>query len=231
MKNSRIVSCIFSWFLLALCPFAAHGTEFTLSDEALLSLDYQYEEWYYGQKDTSIFNIVDVPGPGVQFDFLYPDPQNNDDKSPRLYLTSSIYGGNGSLTGIDISTFDAFTLKFTVLSAQGVSTPAAVGPLVVGALINRSDAVFAYSPEVIAINDPVSATSITTTDANQIDLVGFVCNIPHWLYDESSPSPWDPDGATISLLVEPAPGAVLIIPEPATFLLLGVGVAFLRRKF
>ena len=230
MKNARIISGIISFYLVVLYPFTAYGTSFTLSDDALMSLDYKYP---YGGH-TTISSITDVTGPGVQFDILYPDPQEIRGLHPSLYFTSCIYGGNGSLTAIDISSFDAFTLKFTLLSANGVSLPDAVGPVVVGALINRSDALYAFNPKVIAINDPVSATSVTTTDAVQIDLIGFTCYIPCWWYDPEGPlgpSPWDPDGATISLLVEPAPGAVLIIPEPATFLLLGVGVAFLRRKF
>jgi len=226
MKNTWIVLCVISWSLLVLCPFAACGTTFTLSDDALMTLDYKYEGTY-----TNMLSITDVAGPGVQFNFLYPDPHYIRDQMPDLFWTSCIYGGNGSLTAIDISSFDAFALKFTLISANGVSLPDAVGPVIVGALINRSDAVYAYSPEVIAINDPVSATSVTTTDAGQIDLIGFTCNIPYWWYDESSPSPWDPDGATISLLVEPAPGAVLIIPEPATLLFLCAGAAFLSRKF
>jgi hypothetical protein len=228
MKNTWIVSCIISWSLLV-CPLAAHGTSFTLSDEALMSLDYKYSG-----EDTIMNSITNVAGPGVQFDFLYADPRNSNGKEPALYWTSCIYGGSGTLTGIDISSFDAFSLKFTLVSANGVQSPDAVGPLVVGALINQSGAAYAYRPEVIAINGPASATSVTTTDASQIDLVGFVCNIPYWWYDPEGPlgpSPWDPDGAIISLLVEPAQDAVIITPEPATLLFLCAGAAFLRRKF
>jgi PEP-CTERM motif len=232
MKMKIKLLCILSIIslsLLALHPFAAYGTTFTLSDSALMSLDYDYPV-SYGQSSIPV-TITDVAGSGVKFDFTCPDPLNIHGKIPCLYWTSSIYGGNGILANRDISTFDAFALKITLVSATGVSSPGEVGPIVVGALINQSQYVYAYQPQVIAANGsfPTSATSITTTDASQIQLIGFTCNIPYWWYT-SSTSPWDPAGARISLLVEPAPGAVVITPEPATLLILGLGGLFLRKR-
>jgi hypothetical protein len=234
MKNARIISCIIGFYLMVLCPLAARAVIFTLSDDALMSLDYNYLDC--GDSSATITSVTNVAGPGVKFDILYSDPTGSSGKYPYLQFASCIYGGKGSLTGIDISSFDAFALKFTILSANGVKSPSAGGPLVVGALINLSNAVYAYRPEVIAFNDPynpTSATSVTTTDADQISLIGFTCNIPYWWYSPSGPlgpSPWDPTGATISLLVEPAPGAMVITPEPATLLLLGFGAVLLRKK-
>jgi hypothetical protein len=174
---------------------------------------------------------------GVQFDILYPDTRNNiPGETPSLFWTSCIYGGKGTLTNRDISMFDTFALKITLVSASGISSPDEVGPLVVGALINQANYVYAYQPQVIATNDPYnppSATSVTTTDASQIKLIGFTCNIPYWWYAPQGPlgpSPWDPHGAIISLLVGPAPNAVVITPEPATLLLLGLGGLAIVRK-
>ncbi len=220
--------------VLVLCPFAAHGASFTLSDSALMSLDYDYP--CYSNQSATITNITDVEGPGVRFDIMYPDPRYIRDQMPDLFWTSCIYGGNGSLSGIDISSFDAFALKFTLLSANGVSVPDATGPVIVGALINRADYMWAYRPEVIAIDDPYdppNATSVTTSDVTQIEFIGFTCHPPYWWYDPEGPlgpNPWDTDGAIISLLVEPAPGAVVITPEPATLFLLGLGSLALLRK-
>jgi hypothetical protein len=230
MKTNRVIFSIINLSLLALYPFAACGTTFTLSDSALMSLDYDYPV-YYGQSPIAV-NITDVAGSGVKFDFTYSDPRNSQGKIPCLYWTSSIDGGNGTLANRDISTFDAFALKITLVSATGISSPGEVGPLVVGALINESQYAYAYQPQVIAANGSysTSATSVTTTDASQIQLIGFTCNIPYWWYNSSSPSPWDPAGARISLLVEAAPGTVVITPEPATLFLLTLGGLALRKK-
>ncbi len=234
MKNILIIVGIIGLSVLILYPFAASGASFTLSDSAIMSLDYNYHS-VSSLYDGSILNITDVEGPGVEFDIKYSDPTHIQ-KFPDLFWISGIKGGSGALTGIDIHSYDAFALKFTLLSANGVSSSNAVGPIIVGAAINRADVTSAFRPERIAINDPYtpsSTTSVTTTDASQINLVGFICYIPYWLYDPTGtygPNPWDPTGATISLLVEPAPGAAVITPEPATLLLLAVGALAARRK-
>jgi hypothetical protein len=225
VKNVRTIWLVAA--VLFLCPLAVRGTTFTLSDSALMSLDSNpFPGW------ATMINITDTPGLGVQFDFLYPDPLNSSKKVPILFFTSSIHGGNGTLTGIDISRFDAFALKFTLSSAEGVSSHDAVGPVIVGALINWSDGGVAYRPEVIAVHDsyfPAGATSVTSSNVSEIAEIGFTCYIPYWWYSANSPSPWDPDGARISLLVEPAPNAV-VIPEPASILLLGLGALLLRKR-
>ena len=230
MKHAQMFF-VFVCFVLALSPFAARGTTFTLSDSALKSLDFDYTSGY--PQGITITNVTDVAGPGVKFDISFIDPLYIHGKPPSLYWTSSIYGGSGALTGRDISSFDAFALKITLVSASGVSSPGEVGPIVVGALINQTQSdVYAYQPQVIAFNDlynPASATSTTPTHASRIHLVGFNCSIPDWWYTPST-SPWDPQGARISLLVEPAPGAVVITPEPATLLLLGLGAAAIRKR-
>jgi len=225
MKHAQVFF-VFACFILALSPFVARGTPFTLSDSALMRLDYNYTSGY--PQGATITNITDIAGVGVQYDILYSDPLNSHGKLPSLCLLSTTWGGSGALTECDISTFDAFSLKFTLVSASGVSSPPAVGPLIVGAYINN-----VFQPRVIAFNTPstpASATSVSPTYNNsQIVTIGFICEIPYWWYNQST-SPWDPSGARISLLVEPAPGAVVIIPEPATLLLFAIGGLALRRK-
>jgi hypothetical protein len=237
MKNARIISRIIGFYLVVVCPFAAYGTTFTLSDNALMSLDYNYQSFFETSDRIggSVLNITDVAGPGVKFDIRFSDPLCIQ-KFPDLEWVSCIYAGKGDLTGIDIHSYDTFALKFTLLSASGVSSPGAIGPVYIGAAINRPDSTSAFRPELIAYNDPftpATATSVTTTNASQINLVGFACYIPWQWYDPEGPlgpSPWDPYGAKISLLVEPAPGAVVITPEPATILLLGLGFLMMKRK-
>jgi hypothetical protein len=230
-KGDRIMKNLqFAIVFFAVYPFAASGTAFTLSDSALMSLDYNY---YNSTSCATITNIIDEPGPGVRFEILYSDPLKIKSRSPNLYWTSCIYGGRGELAGRDISTFDSFALKFTLDTAGGVSIPDATGPVIVGALINSSQTdTYTYQPHAISFDDPPNpedAVSVTSTGANKIRLIGFVCSIPDWWYTPAT-SPWDPAGARISLLVEAAPNAVVIVPEPASFILLALGGMFLRKS-
>ena len=205
--------------ILALFPFAAYGLTFTLSDDAIMALDYNDHAFFpYISNEAPILAITDVNGSGVQFDILFSDPHNYTGQYPPvLDRTSSVRGGNGVFVGRDISMFDAFALKFTLLSAKGVSTPDAVGSLAVSSVINEAVYEWAFNPEYIAINDsylPASATSLTTTNANQISTVGFYCYLPYGNDDENYLNPWDPCGAIVSILVEPAPGAVVMTSDP-----------------
>jgi hypothetical protein len=214
MKNASGVSFIVIWCLLVLCPFAARGTTFTLSDDALLLLDYKYVS--SADDNAVILKTRDVNGHGVRFDILFPDPNKSRGQEPSLFWTSYIHGGDGTLTGRDINNFDTFALKFTYLSAAGVSVPDAVAPVAVSALINPHNGYDGYSFDSVGIYNnspkfPASATSLAKTDANQIELVGFACYIPYWLY--SSHNPWDANGATVRLLVGPAPDAVIFNPR------------------
>ncbi|MFA5251799.1 MAG: hypothetical protein WC454_04355, partial [Phycisphaerae bacterium] len=85
MKNVRIISHIISLSLLVLCPLVAHGTSFTLSDDALMSLDYDFP--YHGMQ-SEITSITNVAGPGVRFDILYPDPLYVQGQMPTVSWTS-----------------------------------------------------------------------------------------------------------------------------------------------
>jgi PEP-CTERM motif len=226
MKHAQVFF-VFACFILALSPFAARGTTFTLSDSALMSLDYDFI--YYSNQSGTITKITDVPGPGVQFDISFPDPLEKKGTVPDIFWTSCIYGGQGIFAHRDISTYNSFALKFTLISATGISSPDEVGLLAVGALINQSQHTYAYQPKGLTFYDPTypsSAVSITPTDSSQISLVGFTCYIP----EGSAAGNWDPTGAKVSILVQAAPNAVVITPEPATLLLLGLGAVALRRK-
>ena len=208
MKNAKaffVVIC----FILTLIPFVAYGLTFTLSDDAIMALDYNYN---FNGHVAAITSITDVEGPGVRFDIVIPNTRTD-----SLAWMSTIYGGAGKLTGRDISMFDSFALKFTLLSASGVSSPDAVGPVIVGSMITQSHYLWGFRPEVVEINDPhnpASATSVVKTDnAGKINLIGYTCYLPYWYDDGSSP-----EGAMISILVEPAPGAVVMTSDPCQVL-------------
>jgi len=209
--------------LCTYCATAA-GATFTLSADGLMALDYR------DSSDTPAVVSRTQAGSGVEFSIWYPGNQHPDDS---LYFTSCSKGGNKELVGIDISAYDAFGLKFTLLSVNGQSTPQTAGPLIVGALINWQTSPSAYQPQIIGFDSSHTPTagSVTTTDAGVIDLVGFVANIPSWWWTPET-NPWPPSGSLVELLVEPVPGAVQV-PEPGSVSLLGLGALFpglLRRQ-
>lgn len=210
--------CLVVVYVMAVVNVASAAV-FTLSDQVLMLLDDNYV-------NTSVsIQTTDVAGPGVVFDVSYPGAGSS------LYWVSSIYDGGGSLTGIDISKYDAFALDFTLLSVNGQEDYSnGGGPVIAGALINLSSSIYAYQPQVLDFNDETRVVSTTTSDADVIKLVGFCLNIPTWWY-QTSPSPWNPNGNTVSILVQAAPNAVpLTIPEPGTLLFVGFGTLALRLK-
>jgi hypothetical protein len=189
---------------------AALATSFTLSDAGIMALDYDNGDRFVPSPTAYIVDRRDVPGPGVEFDIAYPGNDNPDD---FLYWISDFAFGAGALAGIDITPYENFELSFALLSANG--SLADSGPMIVGAFIN-----YAHHPDIVDLdpNPSYPSSVISSTPINvslnqeEIDAVGFYT----WLW---LPNDWSPDGNTITLLVEPAPGAVPI-PEPAAGLFL-----------
>jgi hypothetical protein len=208
-------------FVLGFCAIPVMGVDVTLNDAGLMSLD-----WHcWGESFSArVLSSRDVPGPGVEFEIYYPSNKKPD---RDLYYVSSEQWGAGSLAGINISMYEKFELKFTLISVDGISTPETGGVLGVGALINFGST-HGYQPKGIDFlsRTPYSTTAIssTSTDADEISIIGFVAYIPASMADG-----WDPSGTTVTLLVEAAPGAVAI-PEPTTLLLLSFGGLALLKK-
>jgi hypothetical protein len=185
--------------ILALGIFStsAIAKSFTLSDDDLMLLDWHSD----GCSKSKVINKIDVEGPGVEFDIYFPDA---DRSNHSVTYVSCRNGGKGLLTGIDISDYNAFALKFTLVSVNDSNSPDAGGSLVVGALVDMGYS-YGYRPEVISLQPQHSNTAIssTKTDAKDISIIGFTV---HFL----TPDGWDPNGSTIRLLIEPAPNAEIL---------------------
>jgi hypothetical protein len=173
------------------------SSRFTLSDDDLMLLDRHFQHY----STSEVISKTDIAGPGVEFEIYFPDING---PGHSIYYVSCENGGEGLLTGIDISDFNAFSLKLTLVSVNGSNSPDAAGSLVVGALIN-SPRSYAYRPEVVSLKPQRnSAVSTTKTDgAKDVSIIGFTAH-------PFTPKGWDPNGSTIKLLVEAAPRAELL---------------------
>lgn len=203
--------CGLASFVLLVGSTTALAANFTLSDAGLMALD-----WHDPDVDGSVIARRDVAGPGVEFDIRFLSNQFPDGS---IRFASTRYGGAGTLAGLDLSAFDNFVLSFTLLSINGTPSPGTNSALVVGALVYDSANGYRYRPEVIdtGVNFPRSTTSITTISKTaRQDGLGFD---GHMFVRDN----WSPAGATITLLVQPAAGAVQI-PEPATLALFALGI-------
>ncbi|UCD30195.1 MAG: hypothetical protein JSV03_06930 [Planctomycetota bacterium] len=204
MKKLRILLIIFA---VGLSAAPANGQNFTLSDDGLMSLD-----WSSGSSAATLIDRTDVPGPGVLFHIYFPDNEQPD--SVFRYLSCES-GGAGLLSGLDVSIYDAFELKFTIVSIDGISTPDIGGLISVGSVIGPYDgSTSAYRPAWIDLvsGTPYDSTAISSTSVktDRTSLLGILV----WLFD---PSDWNPSGTNLILLVEPVPGAVALPKLPAIY--------------
>jgi hypothetical protein len=201
MKMLKIMLIIFA---AGLSAAPATGQNFTLSDTGLVSLD-----WYHGHGNATITNQTNISGPGVLFYIHFPGNEQPD--SVFRYLSCE-YGGAGLLAGLNVSMYDAFELKFTIVSINGASTPDIGGLISVGSVIGPYDgSSSAYRPAWIDLvsGTPYDSTAISSTSVktDRTSVLGILV----WLFD---PSDWNPSGTNLTLLVEPAPDAVPIRLKP-----------------
>jgi hypothetical protein len=201
IKNG-VLAVIFAGFFFM--PSAA-GDDikriFTLSDEDIMSLDvYENSNPKYDPNVPKIVAQRDVPGPGVEFDIYFP-PDNSQKSNYCMTYVSCSNRGTGALVGIDVNNFDAFALKFTLVSIDKRNDSGAGGTLVVGALVNAGYS-HAFRPEYLSFDTGGEAISVTKTDAKKISIIGFT------VY-KASPEGWGPKGNTVTIRIEAAPNAVV----------------------
>ena len=205
MKRTGIMVMVLA---LGLSAAPAVAVNVTLSDAGLMLLDRYIEV----PGTSTIVDRREVPGPGVEFDIYFSVVEPG---SATVYCVSWEGHGAGSLAGIDVSMYDAFELKFTLLAVDGINTPGIGGTLIVGALIGPYDGSgHAFQPQGLDFlpdtHYGTTAISSTPVRTNRISIIGLIAYIP-----SSMEGGWNPSGTTVTLLVEAAPGAVAI-PEPAT---------------
>lgn len=178
-------------------PEPAKNRAFTLSQQAILSLDDTQAARYYQPVFTATVTARRPQAKGgVELDILFPSTKGRDD---TLMLTSNQGAGAKTLVGLEVGAYQAYSLKFTVLTVDGSDT--ASPNMTVGALIgptadNRG---FAYAPARIGLSSNRSAISNTGGFAPKTSVLGLDISLfgDRW-----------PDGPhTMTVLVEPVEGA------------------------
>jgi hypothetical protein len=164
----------------------------TLSEQQLVLLD-----WHSPNRaGARVKGKRLVAGPGVEFDIYFP---SNSPGSNSLDFVSSGEGGIGSLVGADIRGYEAFALKFTMVSINGQSEPGLKQKLVAGALIgpNSTGQLRTYEPVTLGLVASEKAViAKTSVQTDKIFQIGFHV---HML----NPQDWNQSESRIILRVEP----------------------------
>jgi len=170
----------------------------TLSADQLIFLD------WYGQATSRVRVLTKrVAGEsGVEFDIHFA---SNEPGNRSIDYVSSGSGGRGHLIGFDISSFEAFALKFTLVSVDGVAGSEATQELAVGALIGPTAAgkLTEFTPVTLGgTSGQVTAVSSTLVDGDKVQQIGFHAHMVN-------PERWNPSGSNVTLRVEPAENATV----------------------
>ena len=141
-----------------------------------------------------------LSGSGVEFEIHF---LGNDPGSCSRRFVSSGSGGRGDLVGADVSDYEQFALKLTLVSINGKSDPDIKQKLVVGAVIGPTADGFLTSYEPVTLSLAAServATVITRISTDKIYEIGFLVYVEYH-------QDWDARGSTVILRVESAEGA------------------------
>jgi hypothetical protein len=224
MRSKKRDSVLFTLILVFSLFKLADAENFTLSNWALMQLDWNHASTY-SQQQAMVTSKKEVQD-GVEFTIHFPS--NTGDCSGIEWI-SSVEQGNGTLTGIDISRFDAFELKFKLLSINGLTATDISKELVVGAIVSYQGT-WAYKAESVVMRPGYNlVTSTTQTSATILKDVGFAIDIPYWWYDVGG-NPWNAAGSDVKILVSPVAGDYALTPEPLTISLFALAGLMLRNR-
>jgi hypothetical protein len=138
----------------------------------------------------------------VEFDIHF---SSNQPGNRSIDYVSGGAGGRGSLIGFDISSFDAFALKFTLVSIGGVAGSDATQELAVGALIGPTAAgkLSVFTPVTLGgASGRTTAVASTLVDGDKVQQIGFHAQMVN-------PERWSASGVKVTLRVAPVEGATV----------------------
>src|SRR5664280_2307113 len=162
------------------------ASDFTLSDSAILSLDYNMPFSAGSPPPTaSVVSKQDTPGIGVQFNLHFVSTNWPD--NILSWISSSSYG-TGALTTMSVGSYSNFCLKFTLLSIDGSTSGSQIA--LVGSLIGPYQAAsWAYNPDPVSLSGyyPSSAVSTMAVTSATLSNIGFIVEV--WPYGGWSAGP------------------------------------------
>ena len=214
---------------LLMAAYTTRAVDFTLSDSAIMAPDYNLSNQEVQPFPPTIVSEQDIPGTGVLVHLHFVDTNSPDG---FLYRASDSTYGAGTLAGLNVSAYSNFDLKFTLVSVDGSNS--STQWLQAGSLIGPFNASpNAYRPVFMSLTGsfPSSVVSTIAVTSATISTIGFEVN----LYSFANFGGWSAGPHDVTLLIQPAPGAVQI-PEPSTWGLVvcSTGVLFgssrLRRR-
>ena len=138
----------------------------------------------------------------VEFDIHFP---SNRPGNRSIDYVSGGSGGRGSLIGFDVGSFEAFALKFTLVSVDGVAGSDMAQELAVGALIGPTAAgkLSVFTPITLGgASGRTTAVSSTPVDADTVQQIGFHAHMVN-------PERWSASGSDVTIRVEPVEDATV----------------------
>ena len=180
-------------------PREGWAVDVTLSDDALMLLDYDYRHYYEPDPTAHILAVRNIPGPGVEFDIQFVGIEWED---TRMYLMSSRFGGAMALGTLDLSAYDSIALQFTLVAVDGSTDPLVGGRLQAGSTAGTS---IAYRPEWMALNAARTVVSSSSINGNEAAATEI-----GWLVYFWGNHGWSADGNVVTLRVSPVAGLAQI---------------------
>jgi hypothetical protein len=177
------------------------STTVTLSAEQLMALD-----WNGREVERSMILNKRVVGAGVELDIRFP---GNTKALCSIDHTSSGAAGRRTLVGLDVERYEAYALKFSLISVNARCDPNTSVEIAAGALIGPAgDGRYSACEPVVLGLAAERATAVATTpmDTETIRLIGIHVHAVN-------PQAWDANGGILTIRVEPAPDAE-ILPMP-----------------
>jgi len=178
------------------------STTMTLSAEQLMALD-----WNGREVDRSMILDKRVAGAGVELDIRFP---GNTVGLCAIDHTSSGAAGQRTLVGLDVAPYEAFALKFSLISVNAHCDPNVPLEVAAGAVVGPSGdgRVSAYEPVLLGLAaDRATAVATTPMHTRTIRVIGIHVHVV-------DPLAWDTSGGILTIRVEPAPDAE-ILPMPS----------------